>query len=89
MKKKKNIFKTLFTLPVTIYAFVLILLPLVYIFFLSFCKSDSYGGILYQFNLNNYINIFDMTYMKILLKSSLIALITTIIFHGCSSSIWR
>ena len=79
MKKKKNIFKTLFTLPVTIYAFVLILLPLVYIFFLSFCKSDSYGGILYQFNLNNYINIFDMTYMKILLKSSLIALITTII----------
>jgi len=79
MKKKDKIFKTIFTLPVTIYAFILILLPLVYIFFLSFCKSDSYGGILYQFTLNNYIDIFDLTYMKILLKSCLIALVTTII----------
>jgi len=76
---KNNIFKKIFTLPVTIYAFILILLPLVYIFFLSFCKSDSYGGIIYQFTLNNYINIFDITYMKILFKSSLIALLTTII----------
>jgi len=79
MKKKSNITKTIFTLPVTIYAFILILLPLLYIFFLSFCKSDSYGGIIYNFTIKNYIDIFDLTYMKILLKSSLIALITTII----------
>lgn len=79
MKQKNNVLKNIFTLPVTIYVFILILLPLVYIFFLSFCKSDSYGGIIYQFTLNNYIDIFDITYLKILLKSSLIALITTII----------
>lgn len=79
MKQKNNILKNIFTLPITIYVFILILLPLVYIFFLSFCKSDSYGGIIYQFTINNYINIFDITYLKILLKSSLIALITTII----------
>ena len=79
MKKENKIFKTLFTAPAVIYAFILILLPLIYIFFLSFCKSDSYGGILYQFTLSNYLNIFDITYIKILLKSSLIALITTII----------
>lgn len=79
MKKNNNIFRTLFTAPAIIYAFVLILLPLMYIFFLSFCKSDSYGGILYQFTISNYLNIFDITYMKILFKSSLIALITTII----------
>lgn len=79
MKKENKIFKTLFTVPVIIYAFVLILLPLIYIFFLSFCKSDSYGGIIYQFTMSNYLNIFDITYIKILLKSSLIALITTII----------
>jgi len=79
MKRKNNLFKSLFTLPVVFYAFLLILLPLIYIFFLSFCKSDSYGGILYQFTLSNYLNIFDLTYMKILLKSSLIALLTTII----------
>lgn len=79
MKKKSNIFKSIFTIPVTIYALILILLPILYILFLSFCKSDSYGGIIYKFTLSNYLNIFDITYIKILLKSSLIALITTII----------
>ena len=79
MKKENNIFKSIFTIPITIYAFILILLPLIYILFLSFCKSDSYGGVIYQFTLNNYLNIFNITYVKILLKSSLVALITTII----------
>lgn len=79
MKKENKFLKYIFTLPTVIYAFILILLPLIYIFFLSFCQSDSYGGILYNFNLNNYFNIFDITYLKILFKSSLIGLITTII----------
>ena len=79
MKKDKKIFKFAFTMPSFIYSFLLILLPLIYILFLSFCESDSYGGVLYNFNLNNYIKIFDITYLKILFKSSLIGLITTII----------
>lgn len=79
MKKNNNIFKFLFTSPAIIYTTVLIFLPLLYILFLSFCKSDSYGGIIYEFNLNNYLMIFDITYMKVLLKSSLIGLITTLI----------
>ena len=79
MKKNNNIFKFLFTSPAIIYTTILIFLPLLYILFLSFCKSDSYGGIIYEFNLNNYLMIFDITYMKVLLKSSLIGLITTLI----------
>ena len=75
--KKNNGFKLLFVSPIVIYTFLLILLPIIYILFLSFCTSDSYGGIIYNFTLNNYINIFDITYIKMLLKSSLIALITT------------
>ena len=75
--KKNNGFKLLFVSPIIIYTFVLILLPIIYILFLSFCTSDSYGGIIYNLTLNNYINIFDITYIKMLLKSSLIALITT------------
>lgn len=75
--KKNDGFKLLIVSPIIIYTFVLILLPIIYILFLSFCTSDSYGGILYQFTLNNYISIFDITYVKMLLKSSLIALITT------------
>ena len=77
MKKNNNFFKFLFTTPVIVYTLILILVPLLYIFFLSFCMSDSYGGVLYHFNLNNYLMIFDITYVGIFFKSCLIALIST------------
>ena len=77
--KNNKIFKTIFTLPVLVYTFILIVLPLLYILFLSFCTSDSYGGVLYKFTLNNYIKIFDLTYLKILFKSVMIGIVTTII----------
>ena len=77
MKKENNLFKIIFTTPVIIYAITLIFIPIVYILFLSFCKSDSYGGVLYQFNLDNYITIFSFTYLKVFLKSFIIAIITT------------
>ena len=79
MKKNSQFFKFLFLTPVIVYSLLLILLPLLYIFFLSFCKNDSYGGVIYQITLSNYFSIFDLTYMKILVKSCLIALITTFI----------
>lgn len=79
MKRSNYLFKFLFLFPIIIYSFILIFLPLIYIFFLSFCKNDSYGGIIYQFTFNNYFNIFDITYLKILFKSCCIALIATVI----------
>ena len=77
MKKENNIFKTLSTLPVTLYAIVLVLIPLLYVLFLSFCKSDSYGGIIYDFSLNNYLLIFNPIYLKVFFKSFMIGIITT------------
>ncbi len=79
MKENNKAFKLLFLLPVIVYTLLLILLPLVYVLFLSFCKSDSYGGIVYEFTLSNYLNIFDSTYLNIFFKSVSIALITTFI----------
>ena len=79
MKKNNKLFKYIFLAPIVIYSLVLILLPLLYIFFLSFCKNDSYGGIIYTPTLSNYIEIFNITYLKILLKSSGVALIATLI----------
>ena len=79
MKKNSKLFQFLFLTPVIVYSLILILLPLVYIFFLSFCKNDSYGGIIYQFTLSNYFDIFDITYLKILFKSCVIALVATFI----------
>ena len=76
---KNKIFKLVFLLPVIIYSCVLILLPLLYVLYLSFLTSDSYGGMINQFTLQNYFNIFDITYIRMFLKSGLIALITTAI----------
>ena len=77
MKKENNLFKAVFILPVIIYTIILVLIPLLYILFLSFCKSDSYGGINYVFTLNNYMMIFNITYLKVFIKSFIIGLITT------------
>lgn len=79
MKKENSLFKTLFTVPVIVYAVILIFIPLIYILFLSFCKSDSYGGILFDFSLENYFLIFNSTYLKIFIKSILIGLVTTLL----------
>ena len=76
---QNKVFKTIYLLPVIIYSIVLILLPLLYVLYLSFLTSDSYGGMINTFTLQNYINIFDITYIKMFLKSSLIAVITTVI----------
>ena len=74
-----KVFKIMFLAPVIFYSLILILLPLLYVLFLSFMQSDSYGGIVYSFNLSNYLNILDVTYVKMFLKSALIAVITTFI----------
>ncbi len=76
---KNKVFKAIYLLPVIIYSIVLILLPLLYVLYLSFLTSDSYGGIINSFTLQNYLNILNITYIKMFLKSSLIAIITTVI----------
>lgn len=79
MQKSNKLFKCLFIVPVIVYTMLLIFLPLIYILFLSFCESDPYGGILYNFTLSNYLTIFNITYIKIIFKSFIIGLITTIL----------
>ena len=77
--KKSKIFQYFLTIPVIVYSIFFVAIPLIYILFLSFCKNDSYGGMIYEFTLSNYAMIFDKTYIMILLKSSLIGLIATFI----------
>ena len=79
MKKKNRLFKFLFTIPVVVYSILLIFLPLVYIFVISFFKSDGYGGMIETITLQNYIQLFDLVYIKIFAQSIFIALIVTLI----------
>lgn len=79
MKNNNKLFEFLFTVPVVIYSVVLIFLPLVYIFVISFFKSDGYGGIIKTMSLLNYIQLFDIVYVKIFVKSIFISIIVTFI----------
>ena len=76
---RNKVFKFIYLSPVIIYSIILILLPLLYVLYLSFLTSDSYGGMLNVFTLQNYLDILDVTYIKMFFKSSLIAIITTFI----------
>ena len=76
---KNKFYKWLFTGPVIIYSVLLIFLPLFYVFIISFFKSDSYGGMIETITLNNYIQLFNAVYIKIFVKSMLIALVVTFI----------
>ncbi len=79
MKKENKFFKYLSLFPISFYVIVLILLPLIYIFCLSFLTSDYYGGINYSLTLSNYLNLVDLVYIKLFIKSFLIALVSTFI----------
>ena len=79
MNNNNKVFKTVMLLPVIIYSLCLIALPILYIFIISFFKSDSYGGIIRTFTLLNYLELFNWSYIKVFMQSILIALITTFI----------
>lgn len=77
MKKGDRVFRKIALFPIIVYSLLLIFLPLLYVAILSFCKNDSYGGIIYEITFSNYNAIFDITYLGIFFKSGLIALIAT------------
>lgn len=72
-------FKLFVTLPVILYSIMLIFLPLAYVVFLSFLKSDNYGGYTFNFNLKNYLEVFNPSYLKIFLTSIFVGLASTFI----------
>ncbi len=79
MPKKRDFFRYFVTVPVIIYSIFLIFLPLVYVLFLSFLKSDNYGGYTFDFTIKNYLEAFNPVYIKIFFVSVLVGLITTFI----------
>lgn len=80
MKTKSNrFFQFVVLAPIIVYSVVLVVLPLLYVLFLSFLSSDSYGGIVYSFSLQNYFKILDPVYLGVFLKSFFIAFITTVL----------
>ncbi|KAB2953374.1 ABC transporter permease [Heliorestis acidaminivorans] len=55
------------------------LAPLVIVLFMSFLQRGTYGQIIYQFTVDNYIRFFEPLYLQILGDTLFMALLTTII----------
>lgn len=75
----KNKFKTVGILPIVIWMTIFALIPLAYIFVLSFLTRGASGNIVIKFTLENYKRIFDPVYIKIFRVSLITAFSTSFI----------
>jgi len=65
--------------PVSVWMILLVAIPFIYIFVISFMKKGAYGEVVLGFTLNNFIQVFDPLYLKVFGESLLISTLTTII----------
>ncbi|NRT78699.1 ABC transporter permease [Clostridium beijerinckii] len=81
MKSKKKINMPLITTvgPVSSWMILLVAIPFIYVFAMSFMNKGAYGGVVIGFTLNNFIQVFDPLYLKVFGESLLISAFATII----------
>src|ERR687889_11567 len=65
--------------PVTVWLGLFFLVPLFLILAYSFGTSGIYGGITLGFNPSNFLKVFDPLYLEIIVRTFVIALITTVL----------
>ncbi|SFR64660.1 ABC transporter permease [Anaeromicropila populeti] len=68
--------------PVVLWLGFFIIIPLLYVFIMSFCSLDSHYNVVFKFTVSNYQGLLDSNYIHIYVQSLIIALITTIICIG-------
>lgn len=73
----------LLALPALLWLGALFILPMVMIAVLSFLKRGTYGQVVYEFTLNNYIRILDPLYGQIFWDTLVVALLTTLLSILC------
>ncbi|MCJ7585299.1 MAG: ABC transporter permease [Anaerolineales bacterium] len=64
--------------PTNTYLIVFMVIPLILVTVLSFLSRGTYGEVVYKFNLENYIRLFDTLYARILGYSLLVGFLTTL-----------
>lgn len=65
--------------PTALYLLIFFVLPLLIVVIYSFLRRGIYGQLIWEFNLDNYVRVFDRLYLIILWRSLLFALGTTLI----------
>ncbi|GIO08347.1 spermidine/putrescine ABC transporter permease [Brevibacillus reuszeri] len=69
----------LLALPAIVWMGALFVLPMLLIAALSFLKRGTYGQVVYEFTLNNYIRIWDPLYGQIFWDTLVVAILTTLL----------
>lgn len=64
--------------PVSIWMIIFVMLPLIYVLVISFMSRNVYGGIEYTFTLDNYKEMLQPLYIKVIWKSLKLAFLTTV-----------
>lgn len=75
--KKKNVFA--FVGPLAIWMLLFLALPLCYVVLISFMQKGTYGGVKWVFSLQSYHDLLDPSYGKVIWKSILLAVETSVI----------
>ena len=80
MRKLKNHLPALGSIgPTAIWLTLFLILPLVYVIVISFMEKNNYGGVLYQFTLEAYQNLFRLKYLRVFWVYFLLAFETALI----------
>ena len=65
--------------PVSIWMIIFVMLPMIYVLAISFMTRDPYGGIDPSFTIDNYTEMLQPLYLKVILKSFKLAFYTTLV----------
>ena len=77
---KSNTLPALVTVgPVALMLILLVAIPLIYVAVMSFCTTDNYYNVVFQFSAENYKNLLSPDYVRIYGQSIVIALLTTVL----------
>ncbi len=77
--KRERISLNVLLSPTLFWLIVFFAIPLVIIFIYSFLDRGKFGGIVWIFQIENYVRFADQLYIRIFIRSFFIALITTVI----------
>ena len=65
--------------PLFAWVAVFVVAPTLIMLVYSFCERGTLGGVVFRFTLENYLAVFDPTYLQIILRSIVFAALTTAI----------
>ncbi|MFZ5918393.1 MAG: ABC transporter permease [Chloroflexota bacterium] len=77
VREKQGLQVLLLIFPSAFWLIVFFLIPLLIVFAISFARRGTYGGVVWELNIENYLRFFDPLYLRIFARSFYIALATT------------